>query len=113
MKKAIVALSLALLLGGCGHTVWDMDRNRDNLNKLEIGMTKAQVIEIMGKPRMREATEETEWLLYWTGYGTTDRNGLTPIAFRDSKVIGWGRNFWETREQKYDIKLEHTIKRED
>lgn len=113
MKKTLIVLFLTLLVIGCGNSLWDIEKRRENLNKLEVGMTKTQVIEIMGKPYMTEATKETEWLLYWTvPYGRTDEERYTPIAFRESKVIGWGRNFWTTKEQRYDVKIDQKIKQE-
>ena len=60
MKKFIL-LSLAVILSGCGE-----EQNRKNLNLLEVGMTKVQVLEIMGEPYRREAQDNNEWLLYPT-----------------------------------------------
>ncbi len=109
MNKIVIFLILSLFLSGCV-----VSRNVENLNKLEIGMTKDQVLSIMGKPQLREADAEMEWWSYQTRlpmYELKDSD-LTPVAFEDGKVIGWGKNFWTTKEQKYDVKIDQTIKQD-
>ena len=109
MKKAVVISMVCIFLSGCY-----VQNIRDNLNKLEVGMTKAQVLEIMGKPYRREAQGQNEWLLYVTAMyrGRPESYWLTPLLIEDGKLIGWGKNYWTTREQKYDVKIDHKIKQE-
>jgi len=113
MKKVVVVFLLVFFLHGC--YPWDI--NRENLNKIEIGMSKAQVLEVMGKPYRREAEGQYEWLLYQTKIPSvyeahTESNYLTPLLFEDGKLVGWGKNFWTTKEQKYDIKIDQRVKQE-
>lgn len=111
MKKIIIiSLFLAALVIGCE------EENRKNLNKLEVGMTRGQVIDIMGNPYRREAQDNTEWLLYRTEskindghYGIQNRpesGWLTPLVLEDGKLRGWGNNFWVTEEQKIGVKID-------
>ena len=111
MKKLVVVSLLVFFLYGCNS--WDI--NRENLNKIEIGMTKDQVRQIMGKPYRREAESNLEWWLYGTQYlrrPATENEYLTPLLFKDGELIGWGKNFWTTKEQKYDIKIDQRVKQE-
>ena len=116
MKKVVVVSLLLFFLQGCS---WNT--NRENLNNIEVGMNKAQVLEIKGKPYRREAEGRYEWLLYQTRdtsgwrreYLTrTKSDFLTPYLFEDGKLIGWGQNFWKSKEQKYDITIDQRVKQE-
>ncbi|MCK5473097.1 MAG: DUF3192 domain-containing protein [Planctomycetes bacterium] len=101
-----------VLIGGCvGLTA---AANRDNLNKLEIGMSKNEVLKIMGKPYQREAGEQCEWLFYLTTAEHFPRidSDYTPLAFENSRLIGWGRNFYKEKTYKYDVKIDQTIKQD-
>ena len=112
MKKVVVVFLLVFFLNGC--YPWEI--NRENLNKIEIGMTKDQVRQIMGKPYRREAESNLEWWLYDTQGGRgmyfTESEYLTPLLFEDGKLVGWGKNFWTTKERKYDIKIDQRVKQE-
>lgn len=112
-KLLIIAASVFFLIptafiGGCvGLTA---AANRDNLNKLEIGMSKNEVLKIMGKPHQREADGQYEWWLYLTdAWRSID---YTPLAFENSRLIGWGRNFYIEKTRKYDVKIDQTIKQD-
>ena len=115
----ITFLMPLLLLEGCGGGAGiAAAANRDNLNKLEVGMTKSDVRDIMGKPHQREADMEYEWWFYLTNnrdliYGTFYREeDYTPLAFKDEKLIGWGRNFYTEKTKRYDVKIDQRIKQE-
>jgi hypothetical protein len=115
---ALVLLALAsilVMLMSCqsGSTFpWGIERARANLNRLEVGMTKDQVLAIMGKPYSREvfpdeAGRPVEILIYVTQYtesGAIPDSDKTPVCLRDGKVVGWGRNFYE-RTQKQEITI--------
>ena len=81
------------LFFACGCDRVQASKNVDNLNLLKVGMTKEQVIQIMGKPNDIEVFRKIEVLYYLTdaqfafGGGTS---GCTPIVIDDNKVIGWG-----------------------
>lgn len=108
MKKAIVVSMFGVFLAGCA-----CDINRENLNKLQVGMTKAQILEIMGKPYRREAQGQDEWLLYETETNTwTESDWLTPLLIEDGKLVGWGKNYWTTIEQRYEVKIDQKVRQE-
>lgn len=77
---------------------------RKRLEHLELGMTKSEVeaILIVQPHQVDMGPDGTEYSLYLTalpafqihGEGITDEY-LTPVGFRDGKVIGWGRNLYE------------------
>lgn len=85
MKRLLIPL--LLLLGGCA----TMDAHR--MTELSIGMTKAQVTEILGAPMTVSAKEEVEFYNYqlicrrWEpGYGWCP----TFVEFKEGKVIAYG-----------------------
>ena len=97
-----------LIIGSLGcRGPWDI--NRGNLNRLEIGMTKTEVIDVMGPPYKREVYDRTEWLSYHTEihhFGANSENNYTPICIEDNKLIGWGRNYYQSKVHKFDVKLD-------
>jgi outer membrane protein assembly factor BamE (lipoprotein component of BamABCDE complex) len=114
MKKIVIVSIIGLFLSGC--ELVEHAQNRENLNKIKIGMSMEEVKQIMGKPYRREAQDQTEWWLYPTDEKTifsTESDYHTPLVFENNKLIGWGKNFWTTKEQKYDIKIDQKIKKEE
>ena len=104
MKKAIINILLLFLVFGCtgspAQTSYMSQKNRDNMLKLNQGMTKQQVMEIMGKPYQTEAYNGVEFWLYMTEAVTiddrrVDERVLTPFAFEKGILVGWGRNYYE------------------
>ncbi len=106
-----------LFLEGCGPVVGiAAAANRNNLNKLEVGMSKSEVRNIMGKPYQREASEQCEWWFYRTNVreelfdAVRVESDYTPLAFENNCLVGWGRNFYIDRTKRYDVKIDQTIK---
>ncbi|KPL24562.1 MAG: hypothetical protein AMJ75_03430 [Phycisphaerae bacterium SM1_79] len=86
---------------------------REELKLLDVGMTKEQVLEIMGRPYERAAYTNSEWLVYQTdcssegtGRGNTRTRPpdewLTVLLFRDGKLVSTDTNYWDNR-YKYRI----------
>ena len=81
--------------------------------KLEVGMSKQEVINILGNPYNRDAYTTPdgsvlEFLIYLTKYtdsGSIPDSDTTPICFLNGKVTGWGRNFYEQQQQKYQLEI--------
>ncbi|MDD5005020.1 MAG: DUF3192 domain-containing protein [Candidatus Omnitrophica bacterium] len=117
MKKLIYLFVAVILVSGCASywnsLPWSIDNNRKKLMELEIGMTKKEVINVMGDPYNREAYalpngHTLEFLIYLTKYtdsGSIPDSDTTPICFEDGKVTGWGRNFYVERKQRYEIEI--------
>jgi len=85
MKKLFVAAIFAcMLLNGC--------YTADQLNQIRIGMTKDQVVSILGKP---DSTSAQANMTYYTYYLTTNsgygRDQPYLIRFVDDKVESFGR----------------------
>ena len=79
--------------------------NNANLMKVQVGQTKDDFLRIMGMPSKREAYQlpndkVVEFLFYrtagWSPANTTDSDTqFTPVAVENSKVSGWGRNYYD------------------
>ncbi len=136
MKKVISVFVLCALLGGCySDTLTGFrNKNRKNLTKLAIGMTKQEVMGIMGdetaektftnlvgkriflsatnpyRIEILQAKEKTfEVLYYYTDVKKDDDaitdDELTPMVFDNDKLIGWGQSFLDANIKKYEIRF--------
>lgn len=84
---------------------WGINKARANLERLEMGMTKKEVIGIMGKPYAVEASRDqdgavVEYLIYWTQWtcsGPIPDSDKTPICLVDGKCAGWGQEYFYKR----------------
>ena len=96
LLKLLGAGMLALTLCSCFYA--EIARNEKNLARIRKGMTKKQVIEIMGEPIKGESYCTDNVFFYYTRQSWMDgmvmRDECTPIAFDEfDRVIGWGPNF--------------------
>lgn len=114
---ASLGLSGCVVNVGDGESGWDnseswekvQDKNRQNLSRLNLGMTKDQVNLVMGEADFNEAylTKATDSqpekavqvLFYRTQHvhsdGKTTKEECTPVVFRDSKLVGWGETAYQ------------------
>jgi hypothetical protein len=82
----LAAILLGLLLAGCATS--------DELNNLRIGMTKDQVIGMLGKPDSTSAQANVEYLTYYLYVQTPtgpDRDNPYMVRLVDGKVESFGR----------------------
>ena len=119
----VVALILICISYGCT-TI--RTTNRQNLMKLSIGMSKDEVLTIMGtktefvpymgminNPYRVETLQGKDKslivLYYYTDRKRADNaitdDELTPLVFDNDKLIGWGLGFLEQNIQKYEIRF--------
>lgn len=118
MKRILFYLVFVAVIAGCAGsplgTGWEAEANRDNMLKLNINMTKAEVISAMGKPYKTEMYEidgkHVEFWLYLTeGKSINDSRlmdgNFTPLAFESGILEGWGRNYYENT-----IKIQSEVK---
>ena len=96
MKKSyslFAAIVVMLLLAGCTAA-----KNIENSKNLRVGMTKAQVLEVMGRPVEDEAYCKPDVWFYFVESvwmdGLTTRDECMPLVFENGKLIGWGNNFY-------------------
>lgn len=82
----------ALFLAGCTAAA-----NIENARKLRVGMTKAQVLQIMGEPVKEEFSTPDRWFYFvqsvWTD-GLTTEEECMPLIFEKGKLVGWGNRFY-------------------
>jgi outer membrane protein assembly factor BamE (lipoprotein component of BamABCDE complex) len=112
----VVWFLLVVLTAGCGPS--KLRQNNDNMLRLQIGMTKNEVREIMGNPTKTEAylidgKNHEFWMFQTQRQGRFERlsdKHYTPVAFVDEKLIGWGRNFYDNVVRtKQDINVKQDI----
>jgi hypothetical protein len=106
MKKLLIFLLPAILLCGCvSDTRWQVNSTQRKLLDVEPGMTRAEVVKILGTPRSIEVVPTSdgsvEFLFYQTRFAgdamyVANDKDLTPFAFVDNKLVGWSRNFYDT-----------------
>ena len=107
MKKAVFIAVGLLLVSGCA------DANK--INKVQLGMTKPEVIKVMGQPFSTSAIKGREYLNYqlWdTDYNA--QSGLPTnyyVRFVNGQVESYGRtgDFDSTKTPEIKIKREDTI----
>lgn len=101
MKNLILALILgvsALTITGCAPTVQKIDYNQKSM-LLSLGMSKNDVMQIMGSPRRTDVNPERERWIYWNkslyGYTIIDNEQLANdrlvVTFVSGKVAKWGQ----------------------
>jgi hypothetical protein len=117
-KLAILIISIFFLSSCASYGPFQVNANRRNLDHLRVGMSKSEVLSVMGAPYQREVFPgqdniPVEVLLYQTKFvgmaiPPSDEE-LTPIVFRNNQLIGWGRNFYDTT-KKYEFKHDIEIR---
>ena len=85
-------------------------QNRDNAMQLRNGMTKEEVLKIMGEPiRGKPYCTPDIWFYYvetkwWWDFQST-RDECLPVVFKDGKIVGWGVEYYK-RNVLYPINQE-------
>lgn len=93
LSKLALLVICVLLVSSCASREIN-ERNNENLSSLEKGMTKAQVLAVMGEPLRDEVyNEENVWYYFtqvkWSD-GRITRDECTPVFFEEEKLVGWG-----------------------
>ena len=91
------SLYLAACVGGCSTPWGTAKRNVENSRNLRVGMTKNEVLEVMGEPIRDEKFSTPDlWFYYiemvW-GDGLVTEDECLPLIFENGKLIGWGNDF--------------------
>ena len=77
----------------------ERQQNMDNAKKLKLGMTKKQVLAIMGEPLVSEKYNKPNIWFYYTDWDWADcaRNEeeCTPLVFENGILVGWGRVYYK------------------
>lgn len=100
---AVLAMTFAFLMTSC-RAYYEAKGNRENLEKLKAGMSRGEVISVMGEPVKDEVYCKPNVLFYYTDSKWSDGNvtsdECTPIVFEKDKVIGIGADFYKDYIQK-------------
>ena len=84
------------LITGCG--VWKVNRNIKNLNELRFGMTKKEVVTLMGTPSQSVGFEGSGGkaieILF---YSISLRGDNAPLVLEDGILLGWGDDYRKQR----------------
>ena len=125
--RGLVVFFMAMLLVGCASSETVRAKNRKNLSKLSVGMSKSDVLKTMGTRTIRTSSDtitnpyRTETLkgkdeksyvvlLYYTDLkkldGAITDDEMTPIVLADDKVVGWGWGFLNQNVSKYHMQID-------
>jgi hypothetical protein len=116
MKRSFLLIVGLLFIDCAGSRVWLTSRinateaeakaNNQKLANLKIGQSKSEVVSLMGPATRTEAYQlekerVIEFLFYrtagWSVRDPVDKDyQFTPITFENDKLVGWGRNYYET-----------------
>ncbi len=107
IQKCVYGICLALLASfAVSCNVFEGSENKAKLSQIRVGMTRAEVIKIMGEPP-DEAFQEKNILFYFTDPkwrdGLITRDECTPFVFDEDEdiLLGFGYEFYK---QKYSLK---------
>lgn len=95
----LMAVALGGLTAGCAWTPWgEIERNVENSKQLRVGMTKAEVLEVMGEPLSDESFCRPDlWFYYhktvWAD-GLVTEDECMPLVFEEGRLVGWGNTFY-------------------
>lgn len=85
--------ALLLLLAGCAS---EAAVNMENAKRLRVGMTKEQVIAIMGEPVKESFSTPDRWHYFvepvWAD-GLTTEEECIPLIFEKGRLAGWGKRY--------------------
>ena len=91
--SALICTVILILLTGCTNP---SSMQAARLDSVRPGMTRDEVLEIMGPPQRQEIHGSTEFLIYSTdGRSTIALLDFIPSAIVDGRVMGTGRSLYE------------------
>lgn len=74
------------------------------MKQLKEGLSKEEVLQIMGQPLVNEKYNTDNIWFYYTERKWMDGNRTSdecsPLIFEDGKLIGWGKDFYKKYRQK-------------
>ena len=102
-RRMVLVFAAAFLIGaavsGCSSMPWnEAERNIENSKRLRVGMTKSEVLEVMGDPVSDETFSTPDVWYYFVQSvwmdGLTTRDECMPLVFEEGKLVGWGNPFY-------------------
>ena len=103
--KNFLIIGLCLSFIGCVHGANQIAKP---FVEPQYGMTKPQMIDLLGKPdsiEIYKKSDETrvEFYIYVRKYGSSQTK--VPICLIDNKIVGWGKTYYEDHVSPDDIKI--------
>src|ERR1700688_4476504 len=103
--KNLLIIGLYLSFIGCAHTP---DLIVKPFVVPQYGMTKLQMIDLLGKPDSIEIYKKpdhtrVEFYIYVKKYQSSQE--FVPVCLIDKKVVGWGKTFYEDHVNLDDIRI--------
>lgn len=106
--KILTAFALTALVSSCEYCNWayfEGEDTRAKMSKIRLGMTKQEVLDLMGEPLKDEKFNKPNVWFYYTnvrwGDTLTAREESAPVVFKEGRVIGWGNDFYQ---KEYEFK---------
>jgi hypothetical protein len=91
-RRALLMCALSICAAACSSKI---TQRADNVLKLQIGMSREQVLALMAEPERREVHGSVEFLIYQTDTAEETGWNITPVGLVDGRVTGWGRVYYE------------------
>lgn len=125
MKKILILGAVMIHLVACASMEQIRAQNRSQLMRLSPGMTRAEVLGVMGQETVnvngervtnpyrnevyRAGEQSFEILFYYTDLkardGAITDDELTPLVLKDGVLDGWGWSYLRDVAGKYEIRL--------
>src|SRR5437773_9072088 len=97
------ALALFILVQAIGCTGGYLSpTDSQTLTSIKVGMTREEVLNLLGSPYSQETVGKTELLTYRPDWSIAGATNFSPIGIVDGKVAGWG--------PAYDLKVKQDFK---
>lgn len=99
LRTSFVCLLLTLV--GCQAAIYG---TATGLNNLELGMTKSQVIDLLGEPVSiaADGDKDEEYLVYKKmKHAISDWPRTYQVTLRNGKVVKWGEQYQEQNINRY------------
>lgn len=100
---AILLIIFSFSLSSCA-VYRETAKNRENVEKLKKGMSREEVVSVMGEPVKGEVYCKPNVLFYYTETKWSDGNvtsdECTPLVFEKDKLVGIGADFYKDYIQK-------------
>ena len=100
---SFVLLAVTVLASSCA-TSREQQKNLANLKHLRKGMTKSEVLTLMGEPLKNEVYNTDNVWYYFTeskwSDGMTTRDECTPLFFEEDRLLGWGQDAYKKYRQR-------------
>jgi len=99
------AIALCLSLFGCA---LGADQKARPFSEPQYGMTKMQMIALLGKPKRIEIYKKTdlsrvEYYFYVRASGSPSED--VPVCLINNRIAGWGKSYYEDHVSQDDIRI--------